>query len=777
MPHSRHASQDTDALPSKWSERSVPHAWHANRPAGAMPRRWYGGCLAGLALVALLVPMRQMWAVQVLLLPLLLTLPGIVLLRALRVPGRAVSSFPVYVPCASLVVLIATGLTVDLVGPLVGVTEPLRAGPLLAGLELTCLALWTSSLSAPPDTAIPWRSLSRPARLVWPLVLPLMAVAGALWLNNGHGNGLAVITVCAVIIALIWAFLYAPRLDKTLLAVTLYAAGLAMTWSSSLRGELVYGFDISTEYHDMNQAVVTGIWHTAHASDIYGAMLSVTVLPAELHALSGMPGLLLFNVVYPALYALFPVGVFSLARRILSRRWALLAPIFIMGEYFAGMEGAARVEIAFLFFVALVAAVLDIRISKRSRWVLVALLGMAVSVSHYSTDYIAITIMGIVLPLQWAASYLRDIPRVTGAVAIAFGATLLGAIVWYGPVTHSASNAAQFVQEVNEQGVDLLPNRAGAGNLLEVYLEGNTSQQISAARYSQLVHSYYAINRPWAKPFPDASFPQYALRNSKPPEPLVHWPPAYDLITAGDLIAQQLANLLAAVGAVMMVLYRKATVITRQVGLLALATLAVLAAARLSGTINMAYGQERALLQGFVLLAISLGWTVQVVSVRRRRRKVRKRRKAAVLAISALSLVVIYFNTTYLIGALLGGLAGIDLANSGPGYEYYYRTGPELASAEWLGKAVGPGQVVYADKYGVLPLYALTNIRNGLLLDITPLTLDQHAWVYASRTNVIDKQAFGQYKSYQASYVFPLSFLDANYNVVYTDGSSEVFHR
>jgi len=70
-----------------------------------------------------------------LLVVLVLTVPGLLALRALRVPGEAVVRFPVYVPCASLVVLLASGLAVDLAGPARGLAAPLRTAPLLAGLE------------------------------------------------------------------------------------------------------------------------------------------------------------------------------------------------------------------------------------------------------------------------------------------------------------------------------------------------------------------------------------------------------------------------------------------------------------------------------------------------------------------------------------------------------------------------------------------------------------------------------------------------------------------
>ena len=71
----------------------------------------------------------------------------------------------------------------------------------------------------------------------------------------------------------------------------------------------------------------------------------------------------------------------------------------------------------------------------------------------------------------------------------------------------------------------------------------------------------------------------------------------------------------------------------------------------------------------------------------------------------------------------------------------------------------------------------MRGIRSGTLGDITPLTLDQHAWVYASQTNVVDGTARTVFGDDSATYAFPARFLELNYDTVYTDGTSEVFHR
>jgi uncharacterized membrane protein len=728
---------------------------------------------AGLVLLALLVPAHRLWVVQILLILLLLILPGELLLRALRVPGRAIASFPAYVPSASLAVLIGSGLAVDLLGPLFGVTEPLRTGPLLAGLELVCAVLLAASVKAPAATAIPWPSLRPPGLAMLPLALPLVAAAGAFRLNNGHSNTVALIAVCACLLVFGALLAYATWLNPALLATAIYAIALAMLWSFSLRGNLVYGYDISDEYYVFHQTVTTGVWHPGHPGDAYGAMLSTTVLPTALHAVAGVPEVLVFTVVYPAIIALFPVAVFWLARRILSLRWAFAAAALILTQASFGQElpAIARQEIALVFFVALVAALLDRRLRRYPQWALAAVFAAALTVSHYSTTYLAISMIGITVVLQWGLSWLRQVPRVSAAFAVALAVTLAGAATWYGPVTHSTSNLTQFVQSATEQGFNLLPNRVAGEGIIAAYLQGNTSATMGAAQYARGVHQEYVKDRGYVIPLRDASRPSYALQDSAAPAPPVKSSRGSSVFSNGQVVVQQLEYLLAAVGALMLVLRRRVPILAQQVGLFSLATVLLLVLTRLSGTIAAAYNGERAVLQSMVVLVIAACWPLNVLD------NIPRRWLLAVAAAVSASLTVIFIGSSGLAGALLGGGTATNLASSGEDYERFYMTAPELTAARWLGATVPPGQLVYADRYAQLPLIAMTGIGRGLMLDVTPMTLDQHAWVYADTTNVVDGRGRAQFDGDDVVYVFPSRFLRDNYNLVYTDGSSEVFHR
>jgi hypothetical protein len=195
-----------------------------------------------------------------------------------------------------------------------------------------------------------------------------------------------------------------------------------------------------------------------------------------------------------------------------------------------------------------------------------------------------------------------------------------------------------------------------------------------------------------------------------------------------------------------------------------------------SATLANFYNWDRALDQAFVLLSISLCWSLQSLA------GWRAKRQARILAIAAASLTVIFVCATGLANVAVGGGTRnggtpLNLANNGEDFKRYYMTAPELASSRWLGEVVQPGELVYADRYAKLRLFAMNGMNLKLIGDLTPLTLNQHAWIYASRTNVIDHTAETLFNNRGVTYRFPAGFLNSNYDLVYTNGSSEVFYR
>jgi uncharacterized membrane protein len=728
--------------------------------------------IAGLAALLVLTPLHGSWAVQVLMVPLLLIVPGAILMRALQIPGKTVATNPIYVPSASIVILMGSGLVIDLVGPVFGISAPLRTAPLLITLELVCTALLLCSWNAPPETRIPLDALDRPIALAWPLILPLIGAAGALRLNSGHSNAIAVIAIILVIITLIVTFISAPWCDDGLLIVILFATALSLMWSFSLRGDLVYGFDISNEYNAMNQAVTTGIWHLSHPNDAYGAMLSVTILPAELHAISGVPALLILKVVDPLIGSLFPVGVFCLGRRILAGRWAFLAGALVVMQqsFFQQLVALTRQEIATLLFAALIASALDTTQPKRSRWIFVGLLSLGMVVAHYSTAYMAIPLLAMAVAFQWVVSWFRpSVPRMSGAVLLAACISIGGATVWYGSLTHSTSNVSQFAQAMEGQGIDVLPNQGG--NPLSTFLQGEAVQQLSPAQYQTYISGYYKSTFPFITPLPDASDPQYDLKAAPYLVPPVTMPAASNDLNLIDLLIEQLVNVLTGVAALLLVLRRKLRTFASQIGILGLGSVVILILTRVSGTIANAYNPQRAFLQLLIVLAVAICWMFAQLGAKY------KWTRPWILVICSASLGLSLLGATGVTGIIFGGGPAANLADNYEDYENFVVYGPDLAAAQWLLTEAPANALINGDRYGDLRLVTLAGERSGMFGDVVPQTINQNAWVYATRTNLVDNIAESDTGAYTGVYAFPKKFLDSNFNVVYTNGTSEVFHR
>jgi uncharacterized membrane protein len=115
--------------------------------------------------------------------------------------------------------------------------------------------------------------------------------------------------------------------------------------------------------------------------------------------------------------------------------------------------------------------------------------------------------------------------------------------------------------------------------------------------------------------------------------------------------------------------------------------------------------------------------------------------------------------------------------NAGEHYNRFYVTAPEVAGAEWLASVQPAGALTYADLYGQLRLFGYGDVRGVMLTDVTPLTVDQASWVYGTRENVVEHIARANAAGQTIHYRWPADYLRSQLGVVYTNGTSEVFHR
>ena len=732
------------------------------------PLRAHGPSLLGLLLIAALLPLRSNWGAALALIGLVFTIPGVTALRAARVPASRLSAYPVYVPAASLGVMLAAGLAADLLGPLLGDPHPLHGLATAYGVLALTFALWLAGLGSPSSARLPWRrALEDPLCLV-PLALCPLSALGALLLSAGHGPVVARISILVDLAALCGGLLFAQRLGRRRAVTLLFSVGLAVAWSWSLRSQEIVGFDISTELYVAQHTQAAGIWHTLHDHDPYGAMLSVTVLPSTLAALCGCSPLIALKVLYPALGALLPVSVFLLGERLLSRRFAFGAACLMLSQayFFQQLPELARQEVALVFFAALAAVVLERGMRQSTRVLLAVAMALGVVACHYSSTYLAIPLFAVALVLRTAFARRRELPIIGWSLLAATLALAGGAAVWYGAVTRSASNVGAFVATLEDRGLNLLPSDGGAIN---TFLNGNNVHSVPPEELQALAVRVDHRLAPYLHTLPAARDRRYRLHAATVPSPPERSRAAWTAVNTYFLpVYNELLLVAFSLGALIMLLRRRGPPFAAELGALACGALAFLVFIRFSATAAAAYNQTRALLQSLLIAAVPAAWLLERLLARLRPLAVR----IGWVALSA-AVCLVFAQQSGAFAVAFGGATSLNLSASGEDFERYYETPAELSGARYA-ERVAAHSILYGDRYGQLRIFATSG--RPVLTQVMPRTLDRYAWIYATRTNLRLHRARAQIGNDYSVYRWPGAFIDRHYNTVYDDGDSRVFH-
>ena len=347
-----------------------------------------------------------------------------------------------------------------------------------------------------------------------------------------------------------------------------------------------------------------------------------------------------------------------------------------------------------------------------------------------------------------------------------------GVLLWYGPVTDSAQNLSQFLQKLSHDGLNVLPNRRGG--IINAYLNGNNVASVSARAFQRLARESYRSRRAYIHPLAVAGSPRFDLRDITVTQPRTRLPAlghAWQLLST---VFAEIMLVLAVLGSIVMAIRSGEPPMRRRLGILAVSTVGILLLIRFSGTIAASYNQSRALMQALLLLAIpAVGLVVSVGARLRARRSLRPVANVVqVLMLCTLPLMLAYSSS--LSAVITGGGTFLNLSSSGDDYQEHYTEPAELTAAAWAAQKSG-GRLLYSDTYGQL---RLENAAGAVALTlVTPQTLDRSAWVYGTSTNVELGIAHGGVGGKGATYRWPAAFLSDEFDLMYDDGASRVFHR
>ncbi|HEU4966142.1 MAG TPA: glycosyltransferase [Candidatus Saccharimonadales bacterium] len=686
----------------------------------------------------------------------------------------------------SLLFLMLVGLGLNEFYTLFGLTHPFLARP----LTYTVMAsTWVVALAAYIRSPRTYRSVPRlhiavkhlPSALGLAMVglsIPLLAVAGAVTLNNGGSGKLALLAVAASLLLTVLMLFY-RRLLEPFYAWFLYVICLGILLGTSMRGWNITGHDVMQEFQVFQLTLQHAAWHMQYYQDAYTACLSITILPTIFQKLTGIGSPYVYKILFQLFSALLAPLIYTLYRDFVGSRKSLLAVLVCITfpTFLTDIMMLNRQETALLFFVISLLVGMDKQLGPRVKSVLGFLLLAGMVFSHYSTSYVALgaLLVGLGISILWYGGQrfilrrrgvsFRKLTSLYQAPVIIAAAFLL--IAWGTFVTQTSNNISQTIQAV------VTAARQMATHTVPVAAQ---SQPSSATHYAAAAVQSRSL--PAQDYYPSQVVAQYPLQQtSEIVTPARSWvqrlgvsasslSSLYNFIRTGYGIA---IEGLVVVGLFVVLSYRRRFqriplqyIFLGFGGLVLIMTQVILP----PPTIN--YGPTRLLQEMLIVFAVPMVSTCVLL--------MKAVRIPAAVAESLLSLVIVgsFAVLSGWLPTITGGFkATLPLANQGFYYQAYYTHQEEVSAAAWLDGHTPAGSRVYSDEFMRRKLITYANIFAQPTLVPGALPID--SYVFLDYGNTLSGQAPAYDGSKVIYYQPPTGFLQTVKNTVYSSGNVTIY--
>lgn len=718
-------------------------------------------------------------------------IPGYLSLRALNLWTASLRSF-LYAVSLSIALMLGVGIFINTLTVIYPTFVGMNTVSFVGGIDLLVIILLViarrrSPLSTPIQ--LPQITFTKFLRTLSIALLPVVGAVAAVHLNNTGNNFLSMSTI--VIVASMTSYLVytSKKTGVYRTAFILYAAGLTIILLGALRGDTVSGTDISKELYLLQLMQHAGAWTPSLYNDAYNASLSINILPTLLSGVLHLSNQTIFQIVLPALYALVPVMAYALYKKTKFGFLGVLPALLIMAQpsFVTWSPIPIRQMVAIFFFAALILVAFDQKISRQYRQVLVFILGTSVILSHYSTAYITLGLIGLAFLLSVLSRFTLERTRqpkwrlITSQQPIALS-TIIGllivAIIWFGPITHAGSNLSSRVNKawsaLADGSIDLFPAGAHAEKTSLAYQlgleKGTTNQQELLDEYLDKTKDKY--KGLYITPMDSSeSYKPIVAETYKLPAKV----PTVIVSAANftDRALRQLVRVFLAIGICIFVWRTIRNRSIREEYIYGIAAAAILSLVIIVPHASIDYDVGRTTQHLLVLLALPI-----LVGIRSTLKLLARTKFTAALnqRISGSALLLLMLFTTGFATQLTGGAEPTMLLNnSGNQYNQIYVHESDILATKWLRDNKDQSNLVYAGYFIGTRFYHAGMERPVVYNDILPWSIDSKAYVLRGQSELESNRATTYYRGAFLQYDYPSDALSNDKGITYSNGYSLIY--
>lgn len=417
-------------------------------------------------------------------------IPGFIILRILNIKNIEFIKNLLYPVGLSLIFIMFVGLFINSVYPYLGIKQPLSLISVLITIISinSILAIFVyirdkkiSDTDLRDNLTESINSFRLSFTNIIIFLIPFLAIFSA-YLVNIYSNYILMFILVFIlslipIITIIFGWPKEKYYPQLILSISL---SLLLHWT--LISSHITGGDIHFEYY-FSSIVLNNHYWTSDISNNLNAMLSLVMLAPIYSEILNLNLNWVLKLIYPVLFSLVPLGLYSIFRKQTDNKIAFLAVFYFMAvfPFFSEMLQLARQEIAEVFLVLLILVLLDKKIKGLNRSILAIIFSLAIVVSHYGITYIILLILIFSLLILFLANKYKFLKfnRITLLNSTFITLFAVFALAWYIYV----SNSNAFISIVN------IGNHI-TSSLLEDIFDPNSLQSLA-----MLSHQYEASHQ------------------------------------------------------------------------------------------------------------------------------------------------------------------------------------------------------------------------------------------------------------------------------------------
>lgn len=318
-------------------------------------------------------------------------IPGILILRILKLHKLGNVETILYTVGLSIATLMFTGLFMNTIYPLFGISGPISITPLIITISIVVLVLCV--LCYVRDKNFSDQSFIDVGEILSPPVLflcliPFLSIFGT-YLVNFHQNNILLMFLIVILALIVILIAFDKLIPKNLYPLAVFIIAISLLFHRSLISMYLWGWDIQLEYYFSNLVNMNSHWNQVLPSGI-NAMLSIVMLAPIYSIISNMDIGWVFKIIYPLLFSLVPLGLYRVFQKQTDDKTAFLSCFFFVSifTFYTEILALARQQIAELFLVLLILSMIDKNMDKIKRSFLFTIFGISLAVSHYGLSYI-----------------------------------------------------------------------------------------------------------------------------------------------------------------------------------------------------------------------------------------------------------------------------------------------------------------------------------------------------------------------------------------------------